>query len=167
MAESKKSEKDTSPDVERGELTGVVTPVEFKNEVEQHETDMSVNVDRALEQAKTEKEEEARRSVDDAARMATSQPDLRREGHVEAVLVDAARKAEDTKLTDEARAAAVLGDGTFRVRPDVLERVPVQEDTGEARRRFDVGGQPVFDQELAQKSKANLAEERAKAEKAK
>lgn len=171
MATSKSTPK-VPQDSSKGDLdvSDVATATEFeeKNEVKQHPTLADFAAD-AMERARVEKDDEMQRARDDAVRMASSQPDFRHDGVVEAVLVDAARKEIDTERTDVARDAAILGDGQFRVRTDCLERVPVQHDADEdssgRRRRFDVGGQPVFDAELAAKSSANFMAEQEKAAK--
>lgn len=131
---------------------------------EKHETDLAVSASDAVERAREERESQVQATVQEQAERATSQGD-RSDGNVEAVIMDAARKAEDTKQTDLAREAADLGNG-YRVRTDALEPVP-PVDVYNGRRRFDVGGQPVHDPELAVESSANFAKEQEKAERAK
>jgi hypothetical protein len=130
---------------------------------ERHETDLAVNASDAVERARQEREDQVQASVESAAERATSQPARGPDGVIEAHLMDAARKAEDTKQTDLAREAADLGNG-YRVRTDALEPVP-PVDVYAGRRKFDVGGQPVEDPELIAKSRANFEAEQKKAAK--
>lgn len=127
---------------------------------EKHVTDLGANAKDAVERAQEERESQVQESVEQAARLATSQPERGPDGVIEAHLMDAARKAEDTKQTDLAREAADLGNG-YRVRTDALEPVP-PVDVYKGRRKFDVGGQPVEDPELIAKSRANFEAEQEK-----
>lgn len=171
MAERKTSNK-LPQDSSKGDLSvsDIATAREFeeKNEVKQHPT-LDTSVGDAIERAREEKANEVQSDLDGSRQRATSQPDFRRDGNVEAILVDHARKEIDTERTDVARDAGILGDGQYRVPATLLERVPVQHDANEGvdgkgrNRRFDVGGQPVeADPETVAKSRANFEAEMAK-----
>lgn len=130
---------------------------------ERHPVDLEASGREAMEQARAEREEAVRVSTEEAAKRATSQGNTN-EGHIDLIMADAARKAVDTEQTDLAREAADLGNG-YRVRTDALEPVP-PVDVYTGRRKFDVGGQPEFDPELAAESRVNFEKEQAKERKA-
>jgi peptidoglycan DL-endopeptidase CwlO len=113
-----------------------------------HDVDLPAAAEEASKQAADMASDERDRNAEELARRRSTLPtEPGRDGAVEAVLFDAARKAEDAKRADEVSKAADLGNG-LRVRQDMMEVAPPVSDTANPRgRKFDVGGQPIHDPE--------------------